>query len=84
MEKVLKPISLHEAKAFLDECAEKHEAVSLVALAVDGHKVVMNGWTVTSGNSVGRTHNYRSLSSGEVRKLADILLFEVNGHPVYI
>lgn len=84
MEKVLKPISLQEAKAFLDECAEKHEAVSLVALAVDGHKVVMNGWTVTSGNSVGRTHNYRSNESGEVRRIIDVLLFYVNGHPVYI
>lgn len=84
MAKVLKSISLQEAKAYLDECAAKHEAVSIVALARDGHKVVMNGWTVTSGNSVGRTHNYRSNESGEVRKIIDVLLFYVNGHPVYI
>lgn len=84
MAKVLKSISLQEAKAYLDECAAKHEAVSIVALAHDGHKVVMNGWTVTSGNSVGRTHNYRNNESGEVRKLSDVLLFEINGHPVYI
>ncbi len=84
MAKVLKSISLQEAKAYLDECAAKHEAVSIVALARDGHKVVMNGWTVTSGNSVGRTHNYRNNESGEVRKLSDVLLFEINGHPVYI
>ena len=84
MEKVLKPISLQEAKAYLDECAAKHEVVSIVALARDGHKVVMNGWTVTSGNSVGRTHNYRSNENGEIRKIIDVLLFYVNGHPVYI
>ena len=84
MEKVLKPISLQEVKAYLDECAAKHEAVSIVALAHDGHKIVLKGWTVTSGNSVGRTHNYRNNENGEVRKIIDVLLFYVNGHPVYI
>lgn len=84
MAKVLKSISLQEAKAFLDECAEKHEAVDIVALGRDGHKIVMKGWTATSGNSAGRTHNYRSNESGEVRKIIDVLLFYVNGHPVYI
>lgn len=84
MAKVLKPISLQEAKAYLDECAEKHETVNIMALAHDGHKIVLKGWTVTSGNSVGRTHNYRNNENGEVRKIIDVLLFYVNGHPVYI
>jgi len=84
MEKVLKPISLQEVKAYLDECAEKHETVNIMALAHDGHKIVLKGWTVTSGNSVGRTHNYRNNENGEVRKIIDVLLFYVNGHPVYI
>ena len=66
MEKVLKPISLQEVKAYLDECAEKHEAVNIMALAHDGHKIVLKGWTVTSGNSVGRTHNYRNNENGDV------------------
>lgn len=82
--KVLKPISLKDAKAFLDECAEKHEAVSIVALAIDGHKIELNGWIVTSGYSKGKTHNYRNPDFTEVRKIIDCLLFYVNGHPVYI
>lgn len=82
--KVLKPISLKDAKAFLDECAEKHEAVSIEALARDGHKIEMNGWTVTSGYTKERTHNFRNPVNGEMRKIIDCLLFYVNGHPVYI
>lgn len=77
-------ISMKDAKAFLDECAEKHEAVSITALAIDGHKIELRGWTVTSGHTKGRTHNYRNPLNGEMRKVSDILLFYINNHPVYI
>lgn len=84
MDKVKGSISLKEAKKFLDECAGKHEQVSLVALAMDGHRIDLKGWVVTSGHTKGRTHNFRNPLNGEMRKVCDVLLFYLNNHPVYI
>lgn len=83
--KIKEPIRLKDAQLFLDECAKKHECVTIVALAKDGHKVELGGgWYVTSGHWTAGTHKYRSQKSGEVRQLIDVLLFQVNGHPIYI
>lgn len=82
--RILGAISIQDAKKFLDECAEKHEPVSIVALARDAHKIVLDGWTVTSGHTKGRTHNYRNPLNGEMRKVIDVLLFYINNHPIYI
>lgn len=69
---------------FLDECAKTHEEVNILALTKEGEKLNLKGWEVKSGWWKGGTHNYRNPVSGQTRKICDVLLFSVNGHPIYI
>lgn len=83
-EKILSGIRMKDMQLFLDECAERHEAVFITALTRDGRKLQLDGWICTSGHWKGGTHNFRHPDSGQVRKVRDVLIFAVNGHPVYI
>lgn len=84
MQKVKSALHLKDAQLFLDECARTHEQVSLVALKEDGTIRRYEGWVVLSAWWQNGTHDLKNPVSGQIRKIADVLIFEINGHPVYI
>ena len=75
---------MKDMQLFLDDCARKKETVSIVALKKDGTKMELNGWVVISGHWQKGTHDFRNPVNGQIRKVKDLLVFCLNGHPVYI
>lgn len=85
MEKQIKSaLHLKDVQLFLDECIRTRELVRLFVLKADGTPVTYDEWLVSSGNWRAGTHKLRNPKSGQVRQIADILIFSINGHPVYI
>lgn len=77
-------IHLKEAQLFLDECRKTREKVWVKALSAKGEVLNFDGWLVQSSHFNAGTHNLYSPKSRQIRKVRDVLIFEVNGHPVYI
>ena len=77
-------IHLKDAQKFLDECRKTRERVWVVALTQEGEINRYEGWLVQSSHWRGGTHDLYNPQSKQIRKVRDILIFEINGHPVYI
>ncbi|MBR4269620.1 MAG: hypothetical protein IKQ47_07565 [Prevotella sp.] len=84
MDKVKSALHMKDAQLFLDECQRTHEPLNVTALKKDGTRIVLEGWTVTSSYWQRGTHDFRNPRNGQIRKVKDLLIFEINGHPVYI
>ena len=69
---------------FLDECRERHEPVWLVTLTKEGEIRRYDGWLVISAWWTRGTHDLMNPRNGQKRKVRDVLIFSINGHPVYI
>ena len=82
--KVKSAIHLKEAQLFLDECRRTHELVWVVALTKEGEIRRYDGWQVISSWWRRGTHDLAHPRSGQKRKVRDVLIFSINGHPVYI
>lgn len=78
------PIYYKEAQKFLDECIKTRELVSLTVLLQDGTLRRYDGWMVISSHWKGGSHTLKSPTSKEIRKVRDILIFNINGHPIYL
>lgn len=77
-------LHLKDAQLFLDECRGRQEPVWVKACTKDGELVSYEGWLVISSWWKRGTHDLKNPVSGQIRKVRDILIMEVNGHPVYI
>ena len=77
-------IHLKDAQLFLDECRRTHELVTVVALDQHGNIIRYEGWKVLSSWWRVGTHDFVNPKSGQIRKVRDILIFEINNHPIYI
>ncbi len=84
MNKVRTPIHLKDARLFLDECMRTREPVSIIALTKEGKKNIYTGWIVQSSYFLAGTHDIRNPKNGQIRKIKDILIFNINGHPIYL
>ena len=85
MKKPRTPIYLKDAQKFLDECISTRELVNLTVLKLDGTKVEYKGWQVLSSHWKRGTHDLINPYARErIRKVIDVLIFEINGHQVYI
>ena len=82
--KTKKAIHLKDAQLFLDECKRTREKVCVVALSLKGELLRFEGWLVQSSHWTAGTHDFYNPVSRQIRKVRDILIFEINGHPVYI
>lgn len=82
--KTKKAIHLKDAQLFLDECMRTREKVCVVALSLKGEILRFEGWLVQSSHWTAGTHDFYNPVSKQIRKVRDILIFEINGHPVYI
>lgn len=78
------PIYYKDAQKFLDECIRTRELVSLTVLLQDGTLRRYDGWMVISSHWKGGSHTLKSPTSKEIRKVRDILIFNINGHPIYL
>ena len=83
-QKVKSALWIREAQLFLDECIRTRELVRVLALKKDGSIVTYDGWLVSSQNWKAGTHKLRNPKNGEVRQISDVLIFEINGHPIYL
>ncbi|MBQ3700828.1 MAG: hypothetical protein II886_13140 [Prevotella sp.] len=75
---------LKDVQLFLDHAKQTREPVTLTALKADGTLLQLDGWICISGWWTKGYHDFRSPVSGQIRKVRDVLIFNVNGHPVYI
>lgn len=76
---------MKEVQLFLDECIRTRELVTIVTLTQEGKKVVYEGWQVLSSWWKRGTHDLLNPKNRQqIRKVRDVLIFEINGHPVYI
>ena len=82
--KTKKAIQLKEAQLFLDECKCTREPVYVVALKQNGEILRLDGWLVQSSHWRAGTHDFCNPKNGQIRKVRDVLVFEINGHPVFI
>ena len=82
-QQVKSPIHLKEAQLFLEECKRTHELVTVVALTMEGEIHHYEGWQVISSWWQRGTHDLLNPKNGQKRKVRDVLIFEINGHPVY-
>lgn len=84
MKKLKSAIHLKEAQLFLDECRRTNERVWLVTLTKEGEIRRYNGWQVISAWWTHGTHDLMNPQNGQKRKVRDVLIFSINGHPVYL
>lgn len=82
--KVKSAIHLKEAQLFLSDCIRTREKVWVVALKKNGELMHLEGWLVQSSHWRAGTHDFCNPVNGQIRKVRDVLIFEINGHPVYI
>lgn len=83
-EKIKKPIQLKAAQLFLDECMRTREPLWIVALSKDGTLHRYDGWLVQSAWWRAGTHDLLNPANGQIRKVRDVLIFSINGHPLFI
>lgn len=75
---------IKDAQLFLDGCIKSREPVYVTALKADGTICNYDGWLVSSSHHTAGTHDFRNPVNGQIRKVKDVLIFKINGHPVYL
>lgn len=68
----------------LDVAAKYHQKVELKAWKKDGNEVDYIGWLPLTGHWRGGIHRLMNPVNGEVRAVIDVLIYEFNGHTVYL
>jgi hypothetical protein len=68
----------------LDKAAHDNALVNVRAWKKDGEAVDYLGWRPTSGYWRGGIHRLMNPVNGEIRAVIDVLIYELNGHPVYL
>ena len=68
----------------LDLAAKYRQKVHLKAWKKDGNEVDYIGWLPLTGHWRGGIHRLMNPQNGEVRAVIDVLIYEFNGHTVYL
>lgn len=68
----------------LDLAAKYKQRVQLKAWKKDGNAVDYSGWIPTSGHWRGDIHRLMNPVNNEIRAVIDVLIYEYNGHQVYL
>lgn len=77
-------IHINVVQQLLDKAARDSQLVNVRAWRKDGEAVNYLGWQPTSGHWRGGLHRLRNPQNGEIRAVIDVLIYELNGHPVYL
>ena len=68
----------------LDLAAKYGQRVQLKAWKKDGNVVDYSGWKPVGSHWRGGIHRLRNPVNREIRAVIDVLIFEFNGHTVYL
>ncbi|MBR6318820.1 MAG: maintenance system killer protein [Prevotella sp.] len=68
----------------IDLAAKYKQRVRLKAWKKDGNEVDYSGWIPIGGHWRGGIHRLMNPVNKEVRAVIDVLIFEYNGHSVYL
>lgn len=79
-----KPLHFNEAMQLLDIARDARQRVSLRAWDSHGNVIDYRGWLVSSSSWRKGWHRIANPVSSQVRTVPDILIFNVNGHPIYL
>ncbi|MDO4984390.1 MAG: maintenance system killer protein [Prevotella sp.] len=68
----------------LDLAAKYKQRVQLKAWKKDGNEVDYDGWIPVGSHWRRGIHRLMNPVNGEIRAVIDVLIFEFNGHTVYL
>ena len=77
-------LHINEVLQLLDKAGEERKKVNVKAWKKDGNEVDYIGWLPLTGHWRGGIHRLRNPKNGEVRAVIDVLIYEFNGHTVYL
>ena len=77
-------LHLNEVLQLLDKAGKERRKVNVRAWKKDGNEVDYSGWIPLTGHWRGGIHRLMNPVNGEVRAVIDVLIFEFNGHTVYL
>jgi hypothetical protein len=79
-----KAMHINDALHLLERAAKEGTQVNLRAWKKDGNAVDYMGWQPMGGHWQGGTQRLKNPVNGEIRAVIDVLIYEINGHPVYL
>ena len=68
----------------LDKAGKEHRKVDVRAWKSEGNEVDYIGWLPLTGHWRGGIHRLMNPANREVRAVIDVLIYEFNGHTVYL
>lgn len=77
-------LHINEVLQLLDKAGKERRKVNVRAWKKDGNEVDYSGWIPLTGHWRGGIHRLMNPVNGEVRAVIDVLIFEFNGHTVYL
>ena len=77
-------IHINDVLKLLDKAGEERKKVDVRAWKKDGNEVDYIGWQPLTGHWRGGIHRLMNPVNGDVRAVIDVLIYEFNGHPVYL
>ena len=75
---------INEVLQLLDKAGKERKKVDVRAWKKDGNEVDYIGWLPLTGHWRGGIHRLMNPINGDVRAVIDVLIYEFNGHTVYL
>ena len=77
-------LHINEVLQLLDKAGKERKKVNVRAWKKDGNEVDYIGWLPLTGHWRGGIHRLMNPQNGKVRAVIDVLIYEFNGHTVYL
>lgn len=77
-------LHINDVLKLLDKAGEERRKVNVRAWKKDGNEVDYIGWLPLTGHWRGGIHRLMNPQNGVVRAVIDVLIYEFNGHTVYL
>lgn len=77
-------LHINEVLQLLDKAGKERKKVNVRAWKKDGNEVDYIGWLPLTGHWRGGIHRLMNPQNEEVRAVIDVLIYEFNGHTVYL
>ena len=77
-------LHINEVLQLLDKAGKERRKVDVRAWKKDGNEIDYIGWLPLTGHWRGGIHRLQNPVNNQVRAVIDVLIFEFNGHTVYL
>lgn len=77
-------LHINEVLQLLDKAGKERRKVDVRAWKKDGNEVDYSGWIPLTGHWRGGIHRLMNPANRVVRAVIDVLIYEFNGHTVYL